>query len=151
MSRGPAAASSRIVDGNRLIDLGSGIAVTTIGNAAARVVDAVAEQVADFTHTCFMVTPYEGYVAVAEQLNRLTPGTGDKRSALFNSGAEAVENAVKIARTYTRKTRDRRVRSRLPRSHQSDDGADREVDALQKRLRPVRTRDLPRSAVISVP
>jgi 4-aminobutyrate aminotransferase/(S)-3-amino-2-methylpropionate transaminase len=92
------------VDGNRLIDLGSGIAVTTIGNAAPRVVDAVSKQVAEFTHTCFMITPYEGYVAVAEQLNRLTPGTGEKRSALFNSGAEAVENAVKAARMFTHKT-----------------------------------------------
>ena len=91
------------VDGNRFIDLGSGIAVTTIGNSAPRVVDAVRAQVADFTHTCFMVTPYEEYIAVAEQLNRLAPGSGEKRSVLFNSGAEAVENAVKIARSYTRK------------------------------------------------
>ena len=92
------------VDGNRLIDLGSGIAVTTIGNSSPRVVDAVREQVADFTHTCFMVTPYEEYIAVAEELNRITPGGGEKRSVLFNSGAEAVENAVKVARAYTRKT-----------------------------------------------
>ena len=91
------------VDGNRLIDLGSGIAVTTIGNASPRVVAAVGAQAADFTHTCFMITPYEGYVAVCEQLNRLTPIAGESRSALFNSGSEAVENAVKIARTYTRK------------------------------------------------
>ncbi|MGW0158517.1 4-aminobutyrate--2-oxoglutarate transaminase [Mycobacterium sp. NPDC003323] len=91
------------VDGNRLIDLGSGIAVTTIGNASPRVVEAVTAQAGLFTHTCFMVTPYEGYVAVAEQLNRLTPGGGEKRSALFNTGSEAVENAVKIARSYTRK------------------------------------------------
>jgi 4-aminobutyrate aminotransferase/(S)-3-amino-2-methylpropionate transaminase len=91
------------VDGNRLIDLGSGIAVTTIGNSSPRVVDAVRSQVADFTHTCFMVTPYEEYVAVAEELNRITPGSGEKRSVLFNSGAEAVENAVKVARSYTRK------------------------------------------------
>jgi 4-aminobutyrate aminotransferase / (S)-3-amino-2-methylpropionate transaminase / 5-aminovalerate transaminase len=91
------------VDGNRFIDLGSGIAVTTIGNSAPRVVDAVGAQVADFTHTCFMVTPYEQYVAVAEHLNRLTPGSSEKRSVLFNSGAEAVENAVKIARSYTGK------------------------------------------------
>ncbi|WP_375481859.1 4-aminobutyrate--2-oxoglutarate transaminase [uncultured Jatrophihabitans sp.] len=89
------------VDGNQLIDFGSGIAVTTVGNAAPRVVEAVQAQVAAFTHTCFMVTPYEGYVAVAEKLNELTPGTHDKRSALFNSGAEAVENAVKIARHHT--------------------------------------------------
>jgi len=91
------------VDGNQLIDFGAGIAVTSVGNAAPRVVDAVREQVAAFTHTCFMVTPYEGYVAVAEQLNELTPGDHDKKSALFNSGAEAVENAVKIARTYTKR------------------------------------------------
>ena len=91
------------VDGNRLIDLASGIAVTTVGNSAPRVVEAVRAQVAEFTHTCFMVAPYEQYVAVAEELNRITPGSGEKRSVLFNSGAEAVENAVKIARTYTRK------------------------------------------------
>ena len=88
-------------DGNQLIDFGSGIAVTSVGNAAPRVVDAVQQQIAAFTHTCFMVTPYEGYVAVAEKLNELTPGTFEKRTALFNSGAEAVENAVKIARHYT--------------------------------------------------
>ena len=91
------------VDGNSLIDFGSGIAVTTIGNSAPRVVTAVQNQVELFTHTCFMITPYEGYVAVAEQLNQLTPGNYEKRSALFNSGAEAVENAVKIARAYTKK------------------------------------------------
>lgn len=90
-------------DGNRLIDLGSGIAVTTIGNSSPRVIDAVRAQVAEFTHTCFMVNPYEQYVAVAEHLNRITPGSGEKRSVLFNSGAEAVENAVKVARSYTRK------------------------------------------------
>lgn len=89
------------VDGNHLVDLGSGIAVTTVGASAPRVVDAVRAQVAAFTHTCFMVTPYEGYVAVAEALNRLTPGEHAKRTALFNSGAEAVENAVKIARSHT--------------------------------------------------
>jgi 4-aminobutyrate aminotransferase / (S)-3-amino-2-methylpropionate transaminase / 5-aminovalerate transaminase len=90
-------------DGNQLIDFGSGIAVTTVGNSAPAVVEAVTKQVAAFTHTCFMVTPYEGYVRVAEELNRLTPGDHDKRSVLFNSGAEAVENAVKIARAYTRR------------------------------------------------
>jgi 4-aminobutyrate aminotransferase / (S)-3-amino-2-methylpropionate transaminase / 5-aminovalerate transaminase len=89
------------VDGNHLIDFGSGIAVVSVGNAAPRVVAAVQQQVADFTHTCFMITPYEGYLAVAEALNELTPGDHDKRSALFNSGAEAIENAVKIARVHT--------------------------------------------------
>jgi 4-aminobutyrate aminotransferase / (S)-3-amino-2-methylpropionate transaminase / 5-aminovalerate transaminase len=89
------------VDGNSLIDLGAGIAVVNVGNAAPRVVEAVQAQVAAFTHTCFMVTPYEGYVAVCEELARVTPGDHEKRSALFNSGSEAVENAVKIARHAT--------------------------------------------------
>src|SRR5258708_4463071 len=91
-------------DGNSLIDFGSGIAVTSVGNAATAVADRVQAQVAQFTHTCFMVTPYEGYVEVCEQLAKYTPGTHAKRSALFNSGAEAVENAIKIARHYTGRT-----------------------------------------------
>jgi 4-aminobutyrate aminotransferase/(S)-3-amino-2-methylpropionate transaminase len=90
-------------DGNSFIDMGSGIAVTTVGNANPEVVEGVQRQVAEFTHTCFMVTPYSGYVEVCEALNRLTPGDHEKRSALFNSGAEAVENAVKIARAYTKR------------------------------------------------
>jgi 4-aminobutyrate aminotransferase / (S)-3-amino-2-methylpropionate transaminase / 5-aminovalerate transaminase len=89
------------VDGNSLIDLSSGIAVTSVGNSAPEVVRRVTEQVAAFTHTCFMVAPYEGYVSVCEQLAEVTPGDHPKRSALFNSGAEAVENAVKIARVAT--------------------------------------------------
>jgi len=89
------------VDGNQLIDFGSGIAVTSVGNSAPAVVDRITAQVKDFTHTCFMVTEYEEYVEVCEALNRLTPGTHEKRSALFNTGAEAVENAVKIARSAT--------------------------------------------------
>ncbi|GLW08407.1 aspartate aminotransferase family protein [Microtetraspora sp. NBRC 13810] len=88
-------------DGNSLIDFGSGIAVTSVGNAAPRVVERVTRQVADFTHTCFMVTPYESYVEVCETLNRLTPGDHEKRTFLVNSGAEAVENAVKVARHAT--------------------------------------------------
>jgi len=89
------------VDGNRLIDFGAGIAVTSVGNSAEAVVRRASAQLADFTHTCMMVTPYEGYVEVCEQLAELTPGDHAKKSALFNSGAEAVENAVKIARSYT--------------------------------------------------
>ena len=88
-------------DGNSLIDFGAGIAVVSVGNAAPRVAARVAEQADRFTHTCFMVTPYEGYVEVCEELARRTPGTYEKRSGLFNSGAEAVENAVKIARHAT--------------------------------------------------
>ncbi len=91
------------VDGNSFIDLAAGIAVVSVGNAAPAVVENVREQVARFTHTCFMITSYEGYVAVCENLNRLTPGDHEKRSALFNSGAEAVENAIKVARAATGK------------------------------------------------
>ncbi|WP_255768166.1 4-aminobutyrate--2-oxoglutarate transaminase [Pseudarthrobacter sulfonivorans] len=89
------------VDGNAFIDLGSGIAVTSVGASDPAVIGAVKEAVEHFTHTCFMVTPYESYVALAEQLNRLTPGDHEKRTVLFNSGAEAVENAVKVARLAT--------------------------------------------------
>ncbi|MCW2767664.1 MAG: 4-aminobutyrate aminotransferase apoenzyme [Nocardioides sp.] len=89
------------VDGNSLIDLGSGIAVASVGNAAPSVVRNVQEQVAAFTHTCFMITPYDGYVDVCAALGELTPGDHAKKSALFNSGAEAVENAVKVARVAT--------------------------------------------------
>jgi 4-aminobutyrate aminotransferase/(S)-3-amino-2-methylpropionate transaminase len=89
------------VDGNRLIDFGSGISVTNVGNSAPAVVRAIGEQAERFTHTCFQVTPYEGYVEVCEQLNARTPGDHDKRSFLVNSGAEAVENAVKVARYAT--------------------------------------------------
>ena len=89
------------VDGNQLIDLGSGIAVASIGHGHPEVAAAVARQSAQFNHTCFMVSPYEEYVAVAEALDELTPGSHQKASALFNSGAEAVENAVKVARLST--------------------------------------------------
>jgi len=89
------------VDGNSIIDMGAGIAVVSVGNSATRVVKNVTEQVEAFTHTCFMVAPYMGYIEVSEALNRLTPGTHKKKSALFTSGAEALENAVKIARKYT--------------------------------------------------
>ena len=88
------------VDGNSIIDMGAGIAVVSVGNSATRVVKNVTEQVEAFTHTCFMVAPYMGYIEVSEALNRLTPGTHKKKSALFTSGAEALENAVKIARKY---------------------------------------------------
>ncbi|WP_163725624.1 4-aminobutyrate--2-oxoglutarate transaminase [Mycolicibacterium psychrotolerans] len=89
------------VDGNSFIDLGSGIAVTTVGNAAPAVVSRAMAQLPLYTHTCFLATPYEPYIAVAEVLNQITPGEHDKRTALFNTGAEAVENAVKYARAAT--------------------------------------------------
>jgi len=91
------------IDGNQIIDLGSGIGVVNVGNSASRVVDRVIEQVQAFTHTCFTVAPYMSYIEVCEKLNAMTPGTHKKKSLLVNSGAEAVENAVKIARYYTKR------------------------------------------------
>jgi 4-aminobutyrate aminotransferase/(S)-3-amino-2-methylpropionate transaminase len=89
------------VDGNHFIDLGAGIAVVNVGHRHPAVVDAITKQANRFLHTCFQVTPYEGYLEVCEALNERTPGTDAKRSLLVNSGAEAVENAVKIARAAT--------------------------------------------------
>lgn len=91
------------VDGNQFIDMGSGIGVTTIGHTNEAVVKAVSEQVAKLTHTLFTVTPYVPYVEVCEILNAHMPGNFVKRSALFNSGAEAVENAIKLARKFTKR------------------------------------------------
>ncbi|MBF4634355.1 4-aminobutyrate--2-oxoglutarate transaminase [Agreia pratensis] len=92
------------VDGNQFIDLGAGIGVTTVGHTSARVIEAAAAQLGKVTHTLFTVTPYEEYVRVAELLAQHTPGDFPKKTVLVNSGAEAVENAVKIARKYTRRT-----------------------------------------------
>lgn len=89
------------VDGNRFIDLASGIAVASVGNCAPAVVKAVQEQAAALMHTNFATTPYEGYVEVCRLLAEHTPGDFPKKSVLVNSGSEAVENAVKIARKYT--------------------------------------------------
>jgi 4-aminobutyrate aminotransferase / (S)-3-amino-2-methylpropionate transaminase / 5-aminovalerate transaminase len=89
------------VDGNRLIDFGAGLAVLNVGNAAPGVVEAVRRQVDLYTHTCFHVALNEPYVALAERLNELTPGDHPKQTLLVNSGAEAVENAIKVARYAT--------------------------------------------------
>lgn len=92
------------VDGNQLLDFTGGIGCENAGHCPPAVVDAVRRQAEQFFHTCFMVTPYEGYVRLAEELNRRTPGSFPKKTFLVSSGAEAVENAVKIARHYTRRT-----------------------------------------------
>jgi 4-aminobutyrate aminotransferase / (S)-3-amino-2-methylpropionate transaminase / 5-aminovalerate transaminase len=91
------------LDGNQIIDMAAGIGVNNIGNSAQRVVDRVIEQVQAFSHTCFTVVPYQGYIDVCAKLNAHTPGTHKKKSVLVNSGAEAVENAVKIARHATKR------------------------------------------------
>jgi 4-aminobutyrate aminotransferase/(S)-3-amino-2-methylpropionate transaminase len=89
------------VDGNRYIDFAGGIGVMNIGHTRPEVTRAIAEQAAKFTHTCFSVMMYEPYIALAERLVKLTPGEFPKKALFFNSGAEAVENAVKIARWAT--------------------------------------------------
>ncbi len=89
------------VDGNRFIDMGGGIGCVNVGHRHPGVVRALRAQIDAFLHTCFQVTGYESYVAVAEKLNQWTPGKYAKKTFLVNSGAEAVENAVKIARAFT--------------------------------------------------
>jgi 4-aminobutyrate aminotransferase/(S)-3-amino-2-methylpropionate transaminase len=91
------------VDGNTFVDFVGGVGVVNVGHNHPRVMEAIAEQVARFIHTDFTVVPYEGYVALAERLGALVPISGETRAAFFNAGAEAVENAVKLARLYTRR------------------------------------------------
>jgi len=91
------------VEGKRYIDFGSGIAVLNTGHRHPRIVAAIKGQLEHFTHTAYQVVPYESAVALAERLNRLTPGTHPKKTAFFTTGAEAVENAIKIARAATRR------------------------------------------------
>jgi 4-aminobutyrate aminotransferase/(S)-3-amino-2-methylpropionate transaminase len=98
---GASGAIVRDVDGNHLIDFGAGLAVLNVGNAAPAVVQAIRDQAERYTHTCFHVTLNEPYLALAEKLNSLVPGDEPKQTMLVNTGAEAVENAVKAARYYT--------------------------------------------------
>jgi 4-aminobutyrate aminotransferase len=92
------------VEGQRYIDFASGIAVMNVGHGHPKVLAAIEEQLRRFTHTCYQVVPYEGYIALAEKLNQLTPGTHAKKTAFFSTGAEAIENAIKIARSYTKRS-----------------------------------------------
>ena len=91
------------IEGNRYIDFAAGIAVLNTGHRHPKVVAAIADQLTRFTHTAYQVVPYGSYVTLAEEINRLTPGTHAKKTALFTTGAEAVENAVKIARAATKR------------------------------------------------
>jgi 4-aminobutyrate aminotransferase/(S)-3-amino-2-methylpropionate transaminase len=92
------------VEGKRYIDFASGISVLNTGHLHPKVQAAIAQQLEKFTHTCFQVTPYESYVALAEQLNVLAPGTTPKKTIFLSTGAEAVENAIKIARFHTKRS-----------------------------------------------
>lgn len=89
------------VEGRRYIDFAGGIAVLNTGHRHPKVMAAVQAQLERFTHTCYQIVPYESYIALAEKLNEITPGTHAKKTALFSTGAEAVENAIKIARAAT--------------------------------------------------
>ena len=91
------------VDGNRYIDFAGGIGCLNVGHRQARVTAAIQDQLGKYLHTCVQVTPYEGYVELAERMNKVTPGKFPKKTLFVNSGAEAVENAVKIARAYTKR------------------------------------------------
>src|ERR671929_1761071 len=91
------------VDGNTFIDFTGGVGCLNVGHSNPRVVDAAREQLERFTHTDFTIVPYENYVSLAERLLELVPISGEKRAAFFNSGAEAIENAIKFARSYTRR------------------------------------------------
>ena len=92
------------VEGRRFIDFAGGIAVMNSGHGHPKVIAAIEAQLKKFTHTCYQVVPYESYIALAEKLNALTPGGHAKKTALFSTGAEAVENAIKIARSYTKRS-----------------------------------------------
>jgi 4-aminobutyrate aminotransferase len=91
-------------EGRRFIDFAGGIAVMNVGHGHPKVIAAIEAQLKRFTHTCYQVVPYESYIALAEKLNQITPGTHAKKTALFSTGAEAIENAVKIARAHTKRS-----------------------------------------------
>ena len=131
------------VDGNVLLDFSGGIGCLNAGHGAPRVIARVREQLDKLQHACFMVAPYEPYVALARKLCSIVPIPGPTKAALFNSGAEAVENAVKIARSRHRPARGARVRSGFHGRTLLALSLTSKAFALPKRLRPVRARGLP--------
>ncbi len=131
-------------DGKRYIDFGAGIAVVNTGHQHPRIVAAVKEQLKAFSHVCFQVTPYENYVRLAERLNAIAPVAGPAKTMLVSTGAEAVENAVKVARAFTGRPGIISFSRRLPRPHAHGHGADRQGRALQEGLRPLPRRRLQR-------
>ena len=118
------------VDGNRFIDFAGGIGCSNVGHRSDRVVTAIRAQLDHFLHTCFSVAPYEDYIALAEKLNALTPGDFAKKTILVNSGAEAIENAIKIARCHTQASRDHLLRRRVSWPHHADHVADQQDASL---------------------
>ena len=139
------------VDGNTFIDFTGGIGCLNVGHSHPQVVAAAQEQLEHFSHTDFTIVPYEVYVTLAERLCALSPIRGAAKAAFFNSGAEAVENAIKFARSYTGTARPDRVRGRLPRTHPAGDEPHLEDASLQGRPRAVRARGLPRAVPERLP
>ncbi len=127
-------------DGNRLIDFGGGIGVVNAGHRHPGVVEAVREQLDRFTHVCFPVSTYEPYVELAERLNALTPGSHEKRTFFVNSGAEAVENAIKAARHFTGRQAVVCFEHGFHGRTYLGDGAHLQGDAVQEGFRAVRAR-----------
>ena len=121
-------------DGRRYIDFGGGIAVLNVGHRHPHVMAAVHAQLEAFTHTCFGVTPYEPYIKLAERMNQLAPISGPKKTIFLTTGAEAVENAVKIARHCDRTLRDHFLHRRISRPHADGARAHRQNQSIQGRL-----------------
>ena len=131
------------VEGQRYIDFAGGIAVMNVGHGHPKVIAAIEAQLKRFTHTCYQVVPYESYIALAEKLNALTPGTHAKKTALFSTGAEAIEKRGQDRSRLHQAQRRDRLRRRIPRPLDVRASADRQGAALQGRLRPLPARDLP--------
>ena len=136
------------VDGNVFLDFSGGLGSLNAGHANPKVVEAVTAQARKYLHTCFHIAQYEPYVALAEKLNAITPGKFAKKTLLLNSGAEAVENAVKIARYYTKRPAVIGFEHGFARTHTPGDDADQQGNALQVWIRPVRARSV--SAAVPV-
>ena len=139
------------VDGNTFIDFGGGIGTMNVGHSDPRVVEAIKEAADRFTHTCFFVNHYEPYVELAERLNAMVPGDTEKRTAFFNSGAEAVENAIKVARYYTGRKSVLAFENAFHGRTLLAMSADQRGGPLQKGLRPARLGYLPRTRAVRVP
>ncbi len=118
------------VEGNEYIDFAAGIAVLNTGHRHPKVIAAVEKQLHAFTHTAYQIVPYEGYVSLAERINQRVPIEGPAKTAFFSTGAEAVENAVKIAPRVHQTFRPYHLRRRVPRPYLYDHGADRQSGAL---------------------
>ena len=126
------------VDGNTFIDFTGGVGCLNVGHSHPRVVEAAQEQLARFSHTDFTIVPYEIYMELAERLIAVAPFSGPAKAAFFNAGTEAVENSIKFARSYTKRTGGDRVRGRLPWPHPPLDDDDLENAPVQGGPRPVR-------------